>query len=76
MAALSVRTSSSEEESRSTDEDERMLTTRCIEKQWKKHLGNTSLRMKRLPKDETVKFQLIARKMCTLGWVRGQGPRQ
>ena len=31
MAARSVRTSSSEEKSRSTDEDERMLTKPCIE---------------------------------------------
>ena len=34
MARL-ARTSSSEEESRSTDEDERLLTKRCIEGQWK-----------------------------------------
>ena len=39
MAASSACRSSSEEGSRSTDEEDRLLTKRCIEKQWK----NTSL---------------------------------
>ena len=39
-AARSARTSSSEEASRSTDDEERLLTKRSIEGQWK----NTSLK--------------------------------
>ena len=51
MAARSARTSSSEEDAeedaRSTNEQDRLLTERCIERQWK----NTCLRLKRLPYD-------------------------
>ena len=35
MAARSARMSSSEEESRSTEEKERLMTKRCIVRQWK-----------------------------------------
>ena len=47
MAARSARKSSSEEDARSSDEEDRSLTKRCIERQWK----NTCLRVKRLPCD-------------------------
>ena len=51
MAARSARTSSSEEHAeedvRSTDEEDRLLTNRCIERQWK----TLCLRVKRLPCD-------------------------
>ena len=43
MAARSARTSSREEESRSTDDEERLLTKRSIEGQWKKHFAGTNL---------------------------------
>ena len=35
MAARSARTSSSEENARSTDEEDHLLKKRCIERQWK-----------------------------------------
>ena len=51
MAASSVRTSSSEEDSGSTDEEDGLLTKRCIKRQWKitSLEQNTCLRVKRLP---------------------------
>ena len=54
MAASSARMSSSEqdaeEDARSTDEEDRLLTKRCIKRKWKNtSLKNTCLRVKRLP---------------------------
>ena len=49
MAARSVRTSSSEDESRSADEDERLLTKRCIERENTVLEQNTCLRVETLP---------------------------
>ena len=47
MAARSARTSSSEGDARSTDEEDRLLTKRCVERQCK----NICLRVTRLPCD-------------------------
>ena len=54
MTARSVRTSPSDEESRSMDEEDRLLTKRYIERQWKNTSleQNTCLRVKRLPCDD------------------------
>ena len=43
MAARSARTSSSEEDARSTDEEDRLLTERCIERQLEKHFAGKTL---------------------------------
>ena len=52
VAARSARTSSREEESRSTDEEERLLTKRCIEEQWK-NTWETLLKREKAQKTET-----------------------
>ena len=62
-AARSARTSSSEEESRSTDEKERLQWNTLLEQ-------NNCLRVERLPQEETVNFQLIAKETHTPGWVK------
>ena len=56
MAGRSARTSSSEEDAeddaRSTDEEDRLLTKRCIKREWKKlRWKNDCLRVRRLPRD-------------------------
>ena len=62
MAARSTRTSSSEEDAKSTDEEDRLLAKRCIEWQWKDASleQNTSLRVKRLPCDHESDVQSCA----------------
>ena len=40
--ACLARTSSSEEESRSTDEEDRLPTMRCIQRQWKGTVGTST----------------------------------
>ena len=88
MATGSARTSSSEEDARSTDKEDRSLSKRCIERQWK----NTFLRVKRLPCDHEsdgqtrasekrskvgsiIQFSFIARETRSTTWVKDQGPR-
>ena len=47
MAARSVRTSSSEEDARSTDEEDRLLRKRYVKRQWK----STCLKVEKIPCD-------------------------
>ena len=56
MAARSIRMSSSEEGSRSTEEEERLLKTRCIERPWKNTWETLLEQQKDLPTQTVTSF--------------------